>query len=88
MKKFSILVVATAAVLYSGLAAAQDKGKDSRGELLYSTHCVACHATQTHWRSKKIAIDMIGLQEQEEVRRWQGYAGQRLIASLHAHGRL
>lgn len=24
----------------------------SRGELLYSTHCIACHSTQIHWREK------------------------------------
>lgn len=75
MKTFLILGVAAAALLCPGLAAAQDKGRDSRGELLYATHCVACHTAQMHWRAKKIAIDMTSLQEQ--VRRWQGNAGQR-----------
>jgi len=29
----------------------------SRGELLYSTHCIACHTAQVHWRDKKQATD-------------------------------
>ena len=47
----------------------------SRGELLYTTHCIACHTTQAHWRDKKIATDWTSLQAQ--VRRWQGAAGQK-----------
>ncbi len=39
------------------------------GELLYSTHCLACHNTQVHWREKKLATDWASLQA--EVRRWQ-----------------
>ena len=45
----------------------------SRGELLYQTHCVACHDTQVHWRDRKLATDWTGLSEQ--VRRWQANAG-------------
>ncbi len=41
----------------------------SRGELLYSMHCVACHTTQVHWRDKKLATDWGHLQS--EVARWQ-----------------
>ncbi|MEO6958919.1 MAG: cytochrome C [Burkholderiaceae bacterium] len=41
----------------------------SRGELLYSTHCIACHSTQVHWRDKKLVTDQDSLQA--EVRRWQ-----------------
>ncbi len=44
-----------------------------RGELLYSTHCVACHDTQVHWREKKLVTDWKSLQA--EVSRWQGNAG-------------
>src|SRR5574338_705145 len=29
----------------------------TRGELLYSTHCIACHSAQVHWREKKLATD-------------------------------
>jgi mono/diheme cytochrome c family protein len=45
----------------------------SRGELLYSTHCITCHSTQVHWRDKKLATDWTRLQA--EVRRWQEVSG-------------
>ena len=41
----------------------------TRGELLYSTHCIACHSTEMHWRDKKLVADWTSLQA--EVRRWQ-----------------
>lgn len=44
----------------------------SRGELLYTTHCIACHSTQMHWRGKRLATDLDSLREQ--VRLWQGRA--------------
>jgi hypothetical protein len=43
---------------------------ESRGELLYTTHCIACHSTQIHWRDKRVATDWSSLKEQ--VRLWQG----------------
>ncbi len=43
----------------------------SRGEMLYSTHCIACHNAQIHLRDKKLARDWTTLQE--EVRRWQKF---------------
>jgi hypothetical protein len=46
----------------------------SRGELLYGTHCIACHTTQVHWRDMKLAHDWATLKEQ--VRRWAGNSGQ------------
>jgi hypothetical protein len=46
----------------------------SRGALLYSTHCIACHDTQVHWRDAKVVKDWRDLKA--EVRRWQ--AGARL----------
>ena len=42
---------------------------EPRGELLYSTYCIACHTTQVHWRAKKLATDWTSLKNQ--VRRWQ-----------------
>jgi mono/diheme cytochrome c family protein len=45
-----------------------------RGELLYTTHCSACHSAQIHWRQNKTATDMPSLVS--EVRRWQRNAGQ------------
>lgn len=51
---------------------AQSGPPPSRGELLYTTHCVACHTTQVHWRDQKLATDWERLKDQ--VRRWQGTA--------------
>ncbi len=45
---------------------------ESRGELLYATHCVTCHNEQMHWRVEKQATDWTSLKLQ--VRRWQGNA--------------
>lgn len=66
---FRLLVGAAAAALLqvTGAACAQ-----SRGELLYSTHCVACHTTEVHWRDRRLATDWPSLQAQ--VRRWQAVA--------------
>ena len=44
----------------------------SRGELLYSTHCIACHTQQVHWRERKLATDWTSLRAQ--VWRWQADA--------------
>jgi mono/diheme cytochrome c family protein len=57
----------------STLAYAQPAPGETRGELLYSTHCVACHTTQMHWRNDRQAFDWESLKFQ--VRRWQGNAG-------------
>lgn len=54
-------------------AAAQAMPDPQRGELLYSTHCIACHTTQIHWRDKKLAKDYQSLVA--EVGRWQKLAG-------------
>lgn len=54
-------------------AAAQgDAQVPSRGAMLYANHCIACHATQMHWRAKRQASDWASLREQ--VLRWQGVA--------------
>ena len=44
----------------------------SRGQLLYTTHCIECHTTQMHWRTLHQARDWDSLKAQ--VRRWQGEA--------------
>ena len=54
-------------------ADAQPMRDATRGELLYSTHCVACHNTEIHWRDKKLVTDWTSLQA--EVRRWQEFSG-------------
>ncbi|WP_298828487.1 hypothetical protein [uncultured Piscinibacter sp.] len=63
----SMLALALLAASASPGARAQ-----SRGELLYGTHCIACHSTQMHWRDKRLATDWASLKAQ--VRRWQGVA--------------
>jgi mono/diheme cytochrome c family protein len=59
-------------VLASLLSVAPAAQAQSRGELLYSTHCIACHNSQMHRRDKKLATDWNSLKAQ--VRRWQGAA--------------
>lgn len=53
-------------------AQAQDKESDLRGELLYATHCKACHTSEIHWRDKRLATDWDSLKAQ--VRHWQANA--------------
>lgn len=42
---------------------------EARGELLYTTHCNACHSAEIHWRDKRLTTDWSSLLIQ--VRRWQ-----------------
>jgi hypothetical protein len=42
----------------------------SRGQLLYETHCIACHDARLHWRDNKQAGDWPTLRAL--VRQWQG----------------
>ena len=55
------------------LAHAQPEQGETRGELLYSTHCSSCHTSVVHWREKTLATDWRSLKAQ--VRRWQGNIG-------------
>ncbi len=70
---FSWFVVAQGLPQIPAQTPAQSTVQESRGALLYTTHCVACHTTQMHWRADKLATDWDSLQFQ--VRRWQGNAG-------------
>ncbi|MDO9450141.1 MAG: cytochrome c [Rugosibacter sp.] len=93
MLQKSILV--TLFVLFSNLADAAQPVRDAtRGELLYSTHCIACHSAQVHWRNKRLATDWISLRT--EVYRWQKFSGlgwgdddvaavARYLNALHYH---
>lgn len=56
----------------AAFAQAAPEPSRSRGALLYTTHCIACHSTQMHWRDQRVATDWAGLKAQ--VRRWQGNA--------------
>lgn len=69
---FSFLVFAVPYAAAFGTAA-QTPVPATRGELLYTTHCIACHTTQVHWRDKRLAKDWAGLQGQ--VYRWQNNTG-------------
>lgn len=63
------------AVLAAAAAVAQAQPAPpapSRGELLYTTHCIECHSTQMHWRELKQAYDWDSLKAQ--VRRWEEIA--------------
>ena len=51
---------------------AQTAPPPTRGQLLYSTHCGACHSVQMHWRTLSQARDWDSLKAQ--VRRWQNTA--------------
>ncbi|HYR05577.1 MAG TPA: cytochrome c [Gallionella sp.] len=55
------------------LANAKAGHSEARGELLYSTHCNACHVAEIHWREQKLATDWHSLKAQ--VRRWQTSIG-------------
>lgn len=58
---------------WAGSATAQPPSPSpGRGQLLYETHCVACHDTQVHWRNRRRANDWPALLVQ--VRRWQNEA--------------
>jgi mono/diheme cytochrome c family protein len=46
---------------------------ESRGKLLYETHCITCHTTQMHWREGKLGKDWPSLKAQ--VLKWQANAG-------------
>ena len=64
---------AVASVVLAALFARVDAAPPaSRGELLYTTHCIKCHSTQMHWRAQRRATDLATLEEQ--VRLWQGRA--------------
>ncbi|MEQ1741993.1 MAG: cytochrome c [Candidatus Nitrotoga sp.] len=72
---FQRLILAVLFVFFGNFANAEAElvHNATRGELLYSTHCIACHDTQVHWREKKLVTDWASLQSQ--VQRWQGISG-------------
>ena len=88
---FAVLLVCLG---FPAVASAQPEINASRGELLYAKHCVSCHDAKIHWRDRRVAKDMTGLNVQ--VRRWQGIAGlkwsdadiaevARYLNTLHYH---
>ncbi|MDP3169970.1 MAG: cytochrome C [Polaromonas sp.] len=73
MIKNWLVVPVIVLVSLAGHVAAQIKKDAVRGELLYSTHCIACHNAQLHWRDKKAAKNWDSLKA--EVERWQKNSG-------------
>lgn len=67
------LAAAAALVGTATLAQVQPQPVPTRGELLYTTHCISCHTTQMHWRDDKQATDWESIKAQ--VRRWQAITG-------------
>lgn len=57
------------------LALADTLPNETRGGLLYSTHCSACHNATIHWREQKLARDWQSLKGQ--VKLWQGFTKLR-----------
>lgn len=70
----SIRLLGTVLTLCASLGAwAQSPAQNApRGELLYTTHCVACHDSQMHWRDQRSVQDWPSLTA--AVRRWQDQA--------------
>lgn len=68
--KFIGFFLAAATGILPLQAQAADPG---RGELLYDTHCIACHSAQVHWRDQRLVEDWSTLTAQ--VRRWQSTVG-------------
>ena len=67
------ILLACAFAAVAPAAWSQDATQPSRGELLYSTHCIACHTQQIHWREQKLVTDWASLDGQ--VRRWARNTG-------------
>jgi mono/diheme cytochrome c family protein len=68
------LNLAASLMLFATLANADaPSGEVPRGQLLYETHCIACHSAEVHWRDAKLATDWPSLQS--AVRRWQDVSG-------------
>lgn len=61
-----------ASAVFMALAAATSAQAESRGYLLHTMHCMACHTTQMHWRDQRVVTNWPRLKA--EVRQWQGTA--------------
>lgn len=67
------------ACLLLGCALPAIAAEASRGQLLYETHCIACHSTQMHWRDRRVVQDWASLLGQ--VGAWQARAKLNWIAA-------
>jgi len=68
--------IATAVALASASAWPADAPArgESRGELLYNTHCIECHNAKMHWRTNSVVSGWPSLLS--EVRKWQQASAQ------------
>ena len=66
------LALAAAAAVTVAQAQPAPEPTPTRGQLLYTTHCIECHTTRMHWRNQRLARDWVTLKAQ--VRLWQGVA--------------
>jgi len=73
MRSVPLALFVAAVASWSATAQSPAELARSRGELLYATHCIACHTTEVHWREKRLATDWASLLQQ--VRRWAANAG-------------
>jgi len=89
MGRPTLALLAALAVLVCGLAHGQPKvpampgalarveliaaDERSRGQLLYETHCIACHSKDIHWRDRRLVKDWPSLVAQ--TARWQRNTG-------------
>lgn len=73
MPRSMIGAAATALLVGFCVAAWAQPGGGGRGQLLYATHCDACHTTDIHWRDKRLVTNFAALVA--EVRRWQANIG-------------
>ena len=69
-----LLAVLAAANVSAG-AQPEQQPPPTRGQMLYSIHCIECHNTQMHWRARHQARDWSTLRA--EVYRWQAAASLR-----------
>jgi mono/diheme cytochrome c family protein len=72
-RHFLPCVITMTIAMGGAVAHAQTVPAQTRGELLYATHCLTCHTSQMHWRNNRRAYDWDSLKAQ--VRVWQGNAG-------------
>lgn len=73
MVRINILFSAILLFGVSSPSGAQPVERLTRGQLLYTAHCVSCHTAEIHWREKKLVADLASLRVQ--VSRWQRAAG-------------
>lgn len=71
--RIGLIALAGLAIALPGRAETHAAPDAPRGEMLYATHCIACHTTQVHWRENRLARDWDSLAAQ--VRRWQANEG-------------